>query len=111
MHIKPILLANIQRVENFEKILHAGLKGVHPLFSSQAIREAFESSNGHVESNPEFLERFKAAIAGLLGCQDLTSAHDLVKGLDPDVRNALVLMYFDFLEQYRLSLRQKETVH
>ncbi|NWG13854.1 MAG: hypothetical protein HXY20_10000 [Acidobacteria bacterium] len=112
MHSKPLLLASVKRVETFEKILRAGLRGVHHLFSNQMIRDAFEKTQDGLHlAESGMAEKLKTALAGLLACDDVSSASEYVAGLEPGVRNALIIMYFDFLDQYRLALRRKESVH
>lgn len=84
---------------------------MHPLFSNQMIRAAFERVKTRVTLTEEFSEKLKLAVAGMLRCKNLDSARDFVRTLEGEVQDTLVVMYFDFLEQYRMSMNKKEIIH
>ncbi len=111
MHPKPFLLASVRGYEGLKRILDAGLSGVHPLFSNQMIRAAFERAKSGVAPSPELAEKLKLAVAGMLRCKDMDSARAFVQELEGEVQDSIVVMYFDFLDQYRSTLKKKEIMH
>lgn len=81
------------------------------MFSNQMIRAAFERARIGVAPGPELSEKLKLAVAGMLRCKDLDSARAFVRDLEDEVQDTIVVMYFDFLEQYRSTLKKKEIMH
>ncbi len=99
--MKPYLAVTSEIIESFEKIIQSGLRGTHLLFSNQMIREAF-NQNQPVEllTDQNTAERVQNALADLLDREGLEERREYIEGLERDIRDVLVHLYFGFLDKY-----------
>jgi hypothetical protein len=94
---------------NTEKLLDLGARGVHLLFANAEIEAAFERDARALRD--ELAGRaaeVQAAIDALMELEDLYEGRALIDSLDPNVRDVLVLIYFDLLDTH---VRRAATLH
>jgi L-rhamnose isomerase len=99
--MKPYLAVTSEIIESFEKILQSGLRGTHLLFSNQMIREAFNHHQPvELLTDQNVAGRVQSALADLLDRESLEERQEYIEGLERDVRDVLVHLYFGFLDKY-----------
>lgn len=99
--MKPYLAVTSEIIESLEKIIHSGLRGTHLLFSNQMIREAFNHKKPvELLTDQNAAERVQSALADLLDRESLEERQEYIEGLERDIRDVLVHLYFGFLDKY-----------
>jgi hypothetical protein len=92
-----------------EGVLASGERGIHLLFDTGTIAEAFAQDaarlEAHVRGDGEAVER---AIRGLLAQPSATAGRAFVEGLPRELQYVLVLLYFELLDE---RLRRRRTLH
>jgi hypothetical protein len=90
-------------------LLETGAKGVHLLFDTGTIAEAFAQDARHLEAvvrgDAEGVER---AIRGLLAQPTCAAGRAFVGSLPRELQYVLVLLYFELLDG---RLRRRRTLH
>jgi hypothetical protein len=89
------------------RLLYAGERGTHLLFDRSEIEEAFsdgaEDLQGIVGAR---MEEIHAAVESVVSIPDLPAARRFVSSLPSEVRQVLVLLYFELLDsRVRANLR------
>jgi hypothetical protein len=82
-----------------------GTKGIHLLFDTETIREAFEEdpNNFEIELDGRRDEvRFAIETMSNLS-SSLEKTREFIENLDPPIRHILVLVYFEMLDEHLLS--------
>jgi hypothetical protein len=88
-------------VESLEKIVMSGLRGTHLLFSNQMIREAFRHERPvELLTKQDVAGQVQSALAELLDRESLEDRQEYIEGLEKDIRDVLVHLYFGFLDKY-----------
>lgn len=91
----------MEAIESLQRLAQSGLKGTHLLFSNIMIREAFSREPPpELFSQKEFVERVQEALMKIIRSQDLFEQRDMIRSLDPELRDTLVHLYFGFLERF-----------
>ena len=92
-----------------ERLLAAGEQGLHLLFDTPTIAEAFAQDAKHLEAvvraDADGVER---AIRGLLAQPSCTAGRAFVEELPRDFQYVLVLLYFELLDG---RLRKRRILH
>lgn len=99
--MKPYLSVTSELIESLEKIIQSGLRGTHLLFSNQMIREAFTHEKPvELLTNQDVAEQVQIALADLLDRETLEERQEYIEGLERNIRDVLVHLYFGFLDKY-----------
>jgi len=99
--MKPFLSVTSELIESFEKIFQSGLRGTHLLFSNQMIREAFTREKPvELLADQSVAERVQNALSDLLDRETLEEQQEYIEGLELNIRDLLVHLYFGFLDKY-----------
>jgi hypothetical protein len=97
----PYITITLEAIESLQRLAQSGLKGTHLLFSNIMIREAFSREPPpELLSQSEFVERVQNTLMKIIHSQDLDEQRDMIKSLDPELRNTLVHLYFGFLDRF-----------
>jgi hypothetical protein len=92
-----------------ERILDFGERGVHVLFDREMIRDAFTQHPQELRATVDLrLHEIHAAVAQVLSLGHAADGRAFVASLAPEVRNVLVLLYFELLDE---RLRKRDTRH
>jgi nitrogen regulatory protein PII len=92
-----------------ERILDFGERGIHVLFDREMIRAAYSQEPRVLRAVvDQRLPEIHAAVAQVLSLGSAGDGRAFVASLHQDVRNVLVLLYFELLEE---RLRKRETRH
>ncbi len=90
-------------------LMEAGKRGIHLLFETETIAEAYQQDADHLRHALEGrLEEIHFVIGHVIKLRDANAARDYISRLVPALRYMLVLLYFDILDS-RLS--QHRTLH
>lgn len=87
------------KIESFQKIIHSGMRGIHVLFDNSVIRCAL-SKDSPVSLVPEEQDRVENVVKKLLNLPNVLDQRDFIMSLDPEIRDALVQLYFVALDQF-----------
>jgi L-rhamnose isomerase len=99
--MKPYLSVTSELIESFEKIVQSGLRGTHLLFSNQMIREAFTREKPvELLADQDVAKQVQSALADLLDRESLEERQEYIEGLERNIRDVLVHLYFGFLDKY-----------
>ena len=92
-----------------EKLLDVGERGIHLLFDTQMICEAFDQDADRLREEVEGrIEEIHAALRRLVALPTPEEGQRFVARLCPSVRHVLILLYFELLDS---RLRQNPTLH
>jgi len=81
-------------------LVELGLRGSHPLFEKEHIRNAFGRNMKELNTiGPTVLEEINSAIKNVLQASDIETQRDLIRALEPDVRDILVHLYFQMIDR------------
>jgi hypothetical protein len=90
-------------------LMEAGAKGIHLLFETEAIAEAYRQDADRLrDALAGRLEEIHFVIRSVINLGDANAARDYIAGLAPALRHILVLLYFEILDS---RLRQHPTLH
>ena len=82
-----------------DRLLDAGERGTHLLFDRDAIAAAFRHPPAAFHDIVRRrMPEIRSVLRALLETEGLPAARELVAGLDSEVRDVLVVLYFDVLE-------------
>lgn len=82
-----------------EQLLEMGARGVHLLFDTAEIAEAFRRDAERLRSDLAGRHaEVQCAIDALIALDDLGEGRRLIASLPSEVRHVLVLLYFDLLD-------------
>ena len=99
-------------LESLDQLFYTGAKGTHLLFSTRAIRDAFDRLEGiDADTLETAVERLHPVLNDLLDRVDLDDQRDFIEHLDPAVRDLLVHLYFGFLDRYLTEDEPPEILH
>ena len=99
--MKPYLAVTSEIIESLEKIVLSGLRGTHLLFSNQMIREAFKHEKPiQLLTDQDVAGQVQSALSNLLGRESLEERQEYIEGLERNIRDVLVHLYFGFLDKY-----------
>jgi hypothetical protein len=92
-----------------DRLFDAGERGTHLLFDRTAIQAAFRHDPAAFHDIVRRrISEIRATLRALLDSEGIEAAQKLVAGLDAEVRDVLVVLYFDVLES---RLRQDALHH
>ena len=90
-------------------LMEAGKRGIHLLFETETIAEAYRQDPDHLRDALEGrLEEVHFVIRHVLRLRDANAARDYIAGLAAPLRHILVLLYFELLDS---RLRQRPRLH
>ena len=76
-------------------LMEAGKRGIHLLFETETIAEAYQQDADHLRDALEGrLEGIHFVIGHVIKLRDANAARDYISGLAPALRYMLVLLYF-----------------
>jgi hypothetical protein len=91
------------------QLLEFGERGIHLLFETPMIEEAFDQDGPTLRRIVETrLPDVHRALQKLLELSSPDTGREFVAALSPDVRHVLVLLYFELLDD---RVRGRQTVH
>ena len=94
---------------NTDLLMKVGERGIHLLFETETIAEAYRQDADCLRHALEGrLEEIHFVIGHVIKLRDANTARDYISGLAPALLYILVLLYFDLLDS-RLS--QHPTLH
>ncbi len=93
-----------------EKLLDSGVRGVHLLFDTRTITEAFEQDAEALRCVVEReLEHIQDAVQLLLSLPDADEGRTFIEGLPRELQYVIVLLYFELIDgELR---RHSSTIH
>ena len=81
-------------------LVELGIQGNHPLFEAQDIRNAFERNVDELNAiGPNVLEEINSVVKDILQATDIETQQDLIRELEPDIRDILVHLYFQMIDR------------
>jgi hypothetical protein len=94
---------------NTDLLMEASERGIHLLFETEAIAEAYRQDADRLRDALEGrLEEVHFVIRHVIKLGDANAARDYIAGLAPALRHILVLLYFELLDS---RLRQHPILH
>jgi hypothetical protein len=92
-----------------ERLLEIGERGIHLLFDTGTISEAFQQDADRLRDDLEGrFQEVQFAIEGLTKLSDAEQGRRFIDGLSASVRYILVLLYFELLDGH---LRPNRVLH
>jgi hypothetical protein len=92
-----------------DMLMEAGERGVHLLFETETITEAFRQDADCLrEALAARTEEIHFVVRHLVKLRDANTAREYIAGLAPALRHILVLLYFELLDS---RLRQRPILH
>lgn len=90
-------------------LMEAGERGIHLLFETEAIAEAYRQDADRLrDALAGRLEEVHFVIRHVLKLGDANAAREYIASLAPALRHILILLYFELLDS---RLRQHPTLH
>jgi hypothetical protein len=94
---------------NTDTLMAAGERGIHLLFETETIAEAYRQDADCLrDALVDRLEEIHFVVRHLVKCRDANTAREYIAGLAPALRHILVLLYFELLDS---RLRQRPILH
>jgi hypothetical protein len=94
---------------NTDLLMAAGERGIHLLFETETIAEAYRQDADCLrDALADRLEEIHFVIRHLVKLRDANTAREYIAGLAPALRHILVLLYFELLDT---RLRQRPILH
>jgi hypothetical protein len=94
---------------NTDMLMEAGERGIHLLFETETISEAFRQDADRLrEALTGRTEEIHFVVRHLVKLRDANTAREYIAGLAPSLRHILVLLYFELLDS---RLRQRPMLH
>lgn len=92
-----------------ERLLEIGERGIHLLFDSAMINEAFgQDADALRRSLDGRFDEIHFAVAHLADLESVAQGRHFIEGLEPPVRHVVVLLYFELLDG---RLRRHRVLH
>jgi hypothetical protein len=94
---------------NTDLLMEAGERGIHLLFETETIAEAYrQDADSLRHALAGRFEEIQFVIRHVLKLGDANAARAYIAGLAPALQHILVLLYFELLDS---RLRQEPTLH
>ncbi len=92
--------ANAGNMAWLQYVIEQGRHGIHVLFEPEEIRRAFERDTNELsELEPGKVKRVNRTINEIIRATDAETQRNLILGLDEDLRDLLVLLYFQMIDR------------
>jgi len=92
--------ANAGNLAWLQYIIEQGHRGNHVLFEPEEIRRAFRRDTGELlELEPGKIRTINKTINKIIRAADAETQRDLISGLEDDLRDLLVLLYFQMIDR------------
>jgi aspartate/glutamate racemase len=109
---RPFITMDVRTLRSFDKLMRNGLRGTHVLFSNGMIQEAFRHDRlTDLLSDQDVPNKVQEALTHLLKQDDLEERQRYIESLETAIRNVLVHLYFNFLDNYLQSNQGPEVVN
>jgi hypothetical protein len=94
---------------NTERLLDFGERGIHLLFETSTIAEAFCQDTKHLRQGvDDHLDEIQVAVQHVLELGSAAAGREFIASLERELQHVLVLLYFELLDD---RLRRRETRH
>ena len=94
---------------NTERLLDFGERGIHLLFDTSTIAEAFCQDAKHLRQVVDkHLDEIQVAVQHVLELGSAVAGREFIASLERELQHVLVLLYFELLDD---RLRRRETRH
>ena len=81
-------------------LIELGLRGNHPLFEPDEIRNAFKRDiNELADIGPQTISEVNIAIKNILQASDIETQKNLIHDLEPNIRDIVVRLYFQMIDK------------
>jgi hypothetical protein len=81
-------------------LIELGLRGTHPLFEPDEIRNAFKRDISELaDIGPQTISEVNIAIKNILQASDIETQKNLIHDLEPNIRDIVVRLYFQMIDK------------